>query len=525
MDNNETYEKAIELYKGGIKSLINAIKYEQTLSVREKETIKNKCREFLNRAEFLKHKIENNQEKSNIDNTRVKTPDELKSVVWCKPSVKFDDIIGLEEVIARLKEGIILPAKYPALFTSKGFGHRKYLLFGPPGTGKTLMAKALGMETGCKCLFLSAAKLLPPYQDSERLIKTLFIHAREIKPVLVFIDEIDALFPHPDCEISERIRRIRTELLVQMEGIGQSNAEIQIFAATNCPLAIPPAVRKNFSHRLYFPLPDQQERCRMTEKCLKDNQVYHCLDKEDINVIGEKTEGYTCFDISHLIQYASVQLSCEAYESMFFRKITFEENQDQQIVSKPQNITRYDIPNRLVVGTESVDVGTNKTHENTDGVVIQKCQKTEGNVNKSLRDPDTISIDETTAMAKEKNNLDPPMGKEDHLKWCIREQSKDKINQQLEQNVASSIPAQNDLDKTNPLSLGSTLHLGYCYTPCSPDTEGALKLNQSDIRDNTILPPPLSLDCVLNLLTKVKATVDQRNIDDNLQFKKDFVDL
>lgn len=508
LDKSENYREALELYKGGIQALINAIKYEST-SVREKDIIKNKCRECLNRAELIKDKLGKKQDTEIIDDAQQKMSDALDSVLWCKSPIKINDIIGLEGVKEKMKEGIILPLKYPQLFT-RGLQHPRHLLFGPPGTGKTLMAKAVGTETGCKCLFVSAVKLSQPYQDSERLMKALFTRAREIKPVVIFIDDIDALFPHPDCETSEQIRRVRTELLVQMEGIGQGNKGIHIFAATNCPQAIIPSFRKRFSHRVYFPLPNQQERSRMAKKCLTDSRVCHVLDEEDFNVISEKTEGYTCFDISNLMQYASVELFREARKALYFQKIMPRECQN---VNRSWDITRNNTQNCSVLGAVGSDVGSDEMLEKSESSEIQ-CPKTEGDISQR----ETISKDETTA-TKERNQLGPVT----YLTCDNDEQNVDKINPQKGEDNTN--PPEKDVSTTNSPSLGSTHHHGYCYTPCSPEMEGALKLNPSDITDEILLPPPLTLDCVLNSLTKVKSSVDKTSIDDNLQFKKDFVDL
>lgn len=84
--------------------------------------------------------------------------------------------------------------------------------------------------------------------------------AREKKPAIIFIDEVDSLCGSRSEGENETSRRIKTEFLVQMQGVGNDNDGILVLGATNVPWELDPAIRRRFERRIYIPLPELQAR-------------------------------------------------------------------------------------------------------------------------------------------------------------------------------------------------------------------------------------------------------------------------
>lgn len=178
-----------------------------------------------------------------------------QEVVERDTGVRWEDVAGQEEAKTALREAVVLPTKLPEVFRGARRPWKGVLLVGPPGTGKTLLARAAASECRpCTFFNVSSATLTSRYRgESEKLVRLLFAMAAEKAPSVIFIDEIDALCSErSDDSEHEASRRFKSELLVQMDGLGtRAEKLVVVLAATNHPWDIDEAFRRRYISLLY----------------------------------------------------------------------------------------------------------------------------------------------------------------------------------------------------------------------------------------------------------------------------------
>jgi len=160
--------------------------------------------------------------------------------------------------------------------------------------------------------------------ERNRLVKQLFNLARENKPSIIFIDEIDALCgPRGEGE-SEASRRIKTELLVQMDGVGRDSKGVLILGATNIPWQLDAAIRRRFQRRVHISLPDQPARMKMFELAVGSTPCE--LKGDDYRTLAKLSEGYSGSDISIAVQDALMQPVRKIQTATHYKKVSQSSN-------------------------------------------------------------------------------------------------------------------------------------------------------------------------------------------------------
>ncbi|RLN86557.1 hypothetical protein BBJ28_00001496 [Nothophytophthora sp. Chile5] len=181
------------------------------------------------------------------------------------PDVRWDDVIGLQETKRLLKEAVVMPLKYPQLFQGLLSPWTGILLYGPPGNGKTMLAKAVATECRTTFFNISASSIVSKYRgDSEKLIRMLFELARHHAPSTIFLDEIDSLMGQRESggggQEHEASRRMKTELLIQMDGLAKTNDVVFVLAASNLPWDLDAAMLRRLEKRVLVDLPSPEAR-------------------------------------------------------------------------------------------------------------------------------------------------------------------------------------------------------------------------------------------------------------------------
>uniref|UniRef100_A0A4W6F1Y2 ATPase family AAA domain-containing protein 2 n=1 Tax=Lates calcarifer TaxID=8187 RepID=A0A4W6F1Y2_LATCA len=209
-------------------------------------------------------------------------------------SVGFDSVGGLSGHISALKEMVVFPLLYPEVFDNfKIQPPRGCLFYGPPGTGKTLVARALAnecshgnrkvsffMRKGADCLSKWVG-------ESERQLRLLFEQAYQMRPSIIFFDEIDGLAP---------VRSIVSTLLALMDGL-DSRGEVVVIGATNRLDSIDPALRRpgRFDREFLFGLPDRESRKEILK--IHTRQWKPPPSEDFLDELAEKCVGYCGADI------------------------------------------------------------------------------------------------------------------------------------------------------------------------------------------------------------------------------------
>ncbi|CAL1538934.1 unnamed protein product [Lymnaea stagnalis] len=194
-----------------------------------------------------------------------------------------------------------MPLVFPHLFSGGRKPWRRILLFGPPGTGKSRLAQAVSTEVKATFYSVSSTDLMSSWVgESEKMIKELFHHAsNQTCQSVIFIDEIDSLCRQRSTREDEGTRRIKTELLIQMDGADrQVQDKIFLLCATNCPWDLDTAFLRRFQKRIYIPLPDHASRIQLMKLHCDGSHVN--LTDHDWTELANLTEGYSGSDLATL---------------------------------------------------------------------------------------------------------------------------------------------------------------------------------------------------------------------------------
>lgn len=330
------YQEAYMQYQNSLDYFMMALKYEKNDKL--KQLIRSKFVEYLDRAEKLKEHLGkvaqaetsdggkgvagSKSDSEDMDAETRKLRSGLSNVILTeRPNVSWDDVAGLSSAKDALKEAVILPIKFPQLFTGKRKPWSGILLYGPPGTGKSYLAKAVATQSNSTFFSVSSSDLVSKWMgESERLVKQLFAMAREARPSIIFIDEVDSLCGTRGEGESEASRRIKTEFLVQMNGVHNDHeTEVLVLGATNIPWALDSAIKRRFEKRVYIPLPELDARRRMFE--LNIGSTPCTLTPRDIRTLAAQTEGYSGADVAVVVREALMQPVRRVMNATHFKQV------------------------------------------------------------------------------------------------------------------------------------------------------------------------------------------------------------
>ena len=227
---------------------------------------------------------------------------------FIKPNVTLESWAGSPEVIEECKEVISYienKERYKLIGAEMPKG---ILLEGPPGTGKTLLAKAISSETNSTFISMSGSEFVELFVGmGAARVRELFDNARENKPCIIFIDEIDAVGRQRGAGINmanDEREQTLNQLLYEMDGFN-NNDDVIVMAATNRKDVLDQALLRpgRFDRIIRVPLPDKDSREKILDYYLKNKNLENPF---DISSIAELTDGFSGAQLKNLINEAAI---------------------------------------------------------------------------------------------------------------------------------------------------------------------------------------------------------------------------
>jgi transitional endoplasmic reticulum ATPase len=272
-------------------------------------------------------------------------PSAMREVMVEAPTIRWDDVGGLDEAQGRLREGVELPLKHPEAFRRLGIRPAKgFLLYGPPGTGKTLLAKAAARESEANFIATKSSDLLSKwYGESEQQIARLFNRARQVAPTIIFIDELDSLVPARGGGLGEPqvTERVVNTILAEMDGLEELQ-NVVVIGATNRPTLVDPALLRpgRFDELIFVGVPDTAGRRRILAIHTRNMPL---ADDVDLESLARRTERFTGADLEDLVRRAGLTALRRGLETAKVSMADFETALGETRASvTPEMLEEYD---------------------------------------------------------------------------------------------------------------------------------------------------------------------------------------
>jgi transitional endoplasmic reticulum ATPase len=234
-------------------------------------------------------------------------PTATRELVVERPTTRWSEVGGLDELREFLESAIAYRRERPELFARAGLKPPKGILFrGPSGTGKSLLARALAGESELSLITADAASLLSKWLgESEKALRQVFTKARQAAPCILFLDEIDALAPRRGGDqTGGALDRLVGQLLSELDNLDEVS-EVIVLGATNRPDLLDPALLApgRFPYVLDFPLPDEAGRLEI----LRIHAAVLPLAADvDLSALAGESDGLSGADLAALCQRAAL---------------------------------------------------------------------------------------------------------------------------------------------------------------------------------------------------------------------------
>ena len=222
-----------------------------------------------------------------------------------RPTIRFSDVAGIEEAKSEVSEVVDFlrnPKKYQRL---GGTLPKGVLLIGPPGTGKTMLAKAIAGEANAAFFSAHGSDFTEVFVGvGAKRVRQLFRQARQNKPAIIFIDEIDCVGKSRKFDSHGEHQQTINALLAAMDGFQRSDG-IVVIAATNRPEDLDDALTRpgRFDRKVFVPYPDMKGRRAILRAHSHDKPIDG---EKTLDLIAQTTPGMSGADLANLINEAAI---------------------------------------------------------------------------------------------------------------------------------------------------------------------------------------------------------------------------
>ncbi|CAK66590.1 unnamed protein product (macronuclear) [Paramecium tetraurelia] len=266
-----------------------------------------------------------------------------------KPNVGENKILQLESIKGMMKE-IALPFKFPQFFQNCHYYYDKIFLYGAPNSGKKYLIEYSASIANAKIISLSISQLIKnQFNQPEECIKQIFDFARSMQPSILLIYDLEQI-GNQSLNSNRSKLNIFVELLIELDKQRQSDSfTFLIIGISSYPWNVNPRVLRRFSKRMYIPLPNHLQILDLLNEKLSN--LKHKLTLEQLDQLTNKFQGYTCCDISNILQMAydqagninkqNIQIKSECSENII------EYGDILNVVRKYKKLTSQDYINKL----------------------------------------------------------------------------------------------------------------------------------------------------------------------------------